>query len=327
MKKAPPWLLLIAGLSVGFPAVRLAVAPAKATAAQAQAKPAPKAETPPSPCPGPRCEPLRVLGEFLGLRRDEVNPATLSAEAEKRGYDGLRFLVALVPMPPDPRLDHALDALQRGFAQSGWLVDRVWLPWAGEAAKKEAPAQAAPGLVLFRRQWEDGTRTLALVFLVGETRGPKDTFRETLDLIAELQPPPLPEENVLPEEDVEGSTGGALVRILGPSFSGSAESLRVSLTSWIADHQDAQGRPLLRFQAASGSATAAGLDETFKDMGVEFCRTVVPDDVLRGLALPFLREKMGWDLSRVALLTESDTAYGSGLIQAESGGARRGAAG
>lgn len=306
MKKAPPWLLLIAGLTVGYPAARLAVAPAK-TPPQPAASPA-KAETP-SPCPGPRCEAFRVLGEFFGLAPDAVDPLTLSGEAKERGYDDLRFLVALVPMPPDPRLDHALDAMQRGFAQSGWLVDRVWLPWTGKGAKGESAAPDAPGLILFRRQWTDGTRSLALVFVVGETPKAgirKDAFREALSLIAELQPPEAPEDSVL-------------VKILGPSFSGSAESLRVALTSWKAENRDAQGQPLLRFQAASGSATAAGLDQTFQEMEVRFCRTVLPDNVLHKLALPFLEQKMGWDLSRVALLTESDTAYGSGLIQAEKG--------
>lgn len=309
MKKAPPWLLLIAGLTVGYPAARLAVAPAKTPASESQSKPSPQKETPP-PCPGPRCQALRIIGEFFGLKPDAVDPLTLAGKAKDRGYDDLRFLVALVPTPPDPRLDHALDAMQRGFSQSGWLVDRVWLPWTGKGAQGEAAAPDAPGLVLFRRKWTDGSRSLALVFVVGETPKAgirKDAFREALNLIAELQPSGAPEapENV------------ALVRILGPSFSGSAESLRVALTSWRADNKNARGEPLLRFQAASGSATAAGLGETFQEMEVKFCRTVVPDNVLYKLALPFLEKKMGWDLSRVALLTESDTAYGSSLMQGE----------
>lgn len=315
MKKASPWLLLIAGMTVGYPAARLAVAPAKEPASESQPATSPaKAETPP-PCPGPRCEPLRVIGEFFGLAPDAVDPATLAEEAGKRGYDNLRFLVALVPMPPDPRLDHALDAMQRGFAQSGWLVDRVWLPWVRDAKGEPVP-QNAPGLILFRREWTDGTRTLALVFVVGETPKAgiqKDAFREALNLIADFQSPASPVEESPPES-------GTLVNILGPSFSGSAESLRVALTSWRAER--AQGgtiRPPLRFQAASGSATASGLDQTFQEMGVGFCRTVVPDNLLQEVALPFLREKMGWDSTRVALLTESDTAYGSSLIQAEKG--------
>src|SRR5437868_5648472 len=80
------------------------------------------------------------------------------------------FLAALVPAPPDPRLDQALEAVQRGFAQSDYLVDRVWLPWTGDGANRGGiAAQTAPGLLLFRRLRADGSRSLALVFLVGET--------------------------------------------------------------------------------------------------------------------------------------------------------------
>ncbi|HEV2856736.1 MAG TPA: hypothetical protein VHC97_28370 [Thermoanaerobaculia bacterium] len=319
MRKAPPWLLLIAGLMVGYPAARIAV-PDKAPTTASQSKPSPRTEAS-SPCPGPRCEILRVLGEFFGLPPGTAEPAGVGEAAARAGYE-MRFLMALVPVPPDPRLDQALDALQRGFAQSGWLVDRVWLPWTGEGAKREAAAQGSPGLLLFRKQWADGTRTLALVFLVGETPKAglqKDAFREALDLIADLQP--LPESTEGNEDAAEPE--GAQVSILGPSFSGSVESLRVAMGGWKTWEQEHRGvppRPLLHFRAASGSATAQALEPVFEEMGVEFCRTVVPDGVLQELALPFLRDEMGWDLSRVALLTESDTAYGSSVLKAETSG-------
>lgn len=315
MRKAPPWLLLIAGLMVGYPAVRVAL-PDKMPATASQTKPSPGTETP-SPCPGPRCQPLRVLGEFFGLPPGTAEPVGVGAAAARAGYE-MRYLVALVPVPPDPRLDQALDALQRGFAQSGWLVDRVWLPWTGEGAKREAAAQASPGLLLFRKTWLDGTRTLALVFLVGETPKAglqKDAFREALDLVADLQP--------LPEDPRSPDPEGAQVSVLGPSFSGSVESLRVAMDGWKTweeEHRGVPPRPLLHFRVASGSATAQGLEPVFEQMGVDFCRTVVPDDRLQELALPFLRDEMGWDLSRVALLTESDTAYGSSLLKAETSG-------
>jgi len=311
MKKAPPWLLVIVGLMAGYPAARFAAAPEKAPAtASRPTVPAKGTVASPSPCPGPRCETLRVLGEFFGLPPGTSEPVAVTAAAQEAGYD-LRFLVALVPMPPDPRLDQALDAVQQGFGQAGWLVDRVWLPWTGEGAKREAATQDAPGLLLFRRQWEDGTRTLALVFVVGETPKAglqKDAFRQALDLTADLQPTP---------EDPEL---GTVVRILGPSFSGSAESLRVALAGWRTweeEHRGMSPRGRLRFQAASGSATSDGLEATFTDMGVDFCRTVVPDGVLHEQALRFLRDEMGWDLRQVALLTESDTAYGSSLLETE----------
>lgn len=303
--KTAPWLLLLAGLMVGYPAARFAAAPAKAPTTTAPRPSALPAGTAAAPCSGPRCEPLRVLGELFGLPPGTAEPAAVIGAAERAGY-GLRFMVALVPSPPDPRLDQALEAVQRGFAQSGYLVDRVWLPWTGKAGQREAALQDAPGLLLFRQQWSDGTRTLALVFLVGETPKAgiqKEAFQKALELTSDLQ--------------TGDPAQGTLVRILGPSFSGSAESLRVALGRW---REEQRGVPL-RFEAATGSATASGLEEIFAEVGVDFCRTVLPSDVLHDRALGFLRDEMGWDLHRIALLTEADTAYGRSMLEAESSAA------
>ncbi|HEX3553686.1 MAG TPA: hypothetical protein VIA62_10720 [Thermoanaerobaculia bacterium] len=331
MKNVPPWLALVLGLMVGFPAARLVVAPAD--------KPAPAATTATTPAvlaatsatdssaadvlscqgtaaaPAPAwCEPVQLLGELFGrpLRggasRDKL-AGDLAQTARAGGYD-LRFLVALVPAPPDPRLDQALEAVQRGFAQSGYLVDRVWLPWTGDGANRGGgAAQTAPGLLLFRRQEKDGAHSLALVFLVGETPKAgiqKAPFREALDLVADLQ----------------GAAGDPTVSLLGPSFSGSVESLRLALLSWKASEGEHQRRRSLRFRAATGSATAAAKDveDPLATVGVDVCRTVLPDETLHERTFRFLQDEMGWDLRRVALLTEADTAYGRNLLEEESGG-------
>ncbi|HEX9940833.1 MAG TPA: hypothetical protein VGG03_02355, partial [Thermoanaerobaculia bacterium] len=306
MKKAPPWLFLLAGLMVGYPAARIVTAPAEKP--QSSRPPAPSSsETGTagqgSPCAGLRCEPVRILGEFFGLP-GEPDPAAVTDAAGKAGY-GLRFLVALVPAPLDPRLDQALDALQQGFAQSGYRVDHVWLPWTGASASPGTLAQKAPGILLFRRGESDGSRSLALVFLVGET--PKagiqrDAFREALNLAADLQ----------------GAASDPEVVLLGPSFSGSVESLRVALLSWRrGERERSPARPPLRFRAASGSATASDLQKGFQEVGVSFCRTVLPDEELNDRAITFLRDEMSWDLGHVALLIESDTAYGRSLLENE----------
>jgi hypothetical protein len=318
MKNAPPWLALLVGLLVGVPAARLAVAPDK----PAPAPPAAPATTPPAApaadstsckgtggAPPPAwCEPARVLSEFFGLPAGEPREKVVAGVAQAArvgGYD-LRFLTALVPVPPDPRLDQALEAVQRGFAQSDYLLDRAWLPWAGEAGKREAAPQERPGLLLFRGpRTVDGARRLVLVFLVGETPKAgiqKAAFHDTLDLVADLQ----------------GAASDPVVALLGPTYSGSVESLRLALLSWRAREGEHQRRLSLRFRAATGSATASGLEEVFADMGVDFCRTVLPDAELHGRSLGFLRDEMGWDLRRVALLTEVDTAYGRSLLASEA---------
>lgn len=336
MRNISPWLVLVLGLMVGVPAGRLALPPASVPASVSRAPAAIPAATPastPAPAaipaaappageafsckgtvgapPPPWCEPVRLLGDFLGRppreKGDRGKMAADVAEAvRQQGYD-LRFLVALVPAPPDPRLDQALEAIQRGFAQAEYLADRVWLPWTSDGANRVGgAAQVAPGLLLFRRTDADGSHSLALVFLVGET--PKSgiqkiAFREALDLAADLQ----------------GAASDPTVSLLGPSFSGSVESLRLSLLSWKEWEGEQQRRPSLTFVAATGSATAGGKDveAPLASLGVPLCRTVLPDEELHELTLGFLRDHMGWDESRIALLVEADTAYGRSVLETE----------
>lgn len=343
MKNVSPVLLVLLGLLAGYPAVRLATAPAADTKKAEAPKSADKSansSTPAPPDPAPAvqescsskdknspppswCEPVRVLREFFGLPNDPGKPRDASLNevvlaARTAGYD-LRFLVALVPAPPDPRLDQALDAIQEGFADAkydqnaphrpgpptpdDYLIDRMWLPTTGAEAAPWTTSPQSPGIMLFRGTYPN---SLEVVLLVPESlkRGiQKDAFLEALDLANGLH----------------GASVEDRVSILGPSFSGSAESLRLALLRW----QESRGGPL-KFQVASGSATAQGVGEVFAAMDdVPFCRTVLPDEALKDAAFTFLRDEMGWDLRKVALLTEADTAYGQGSIALRKGPRRK----
>ena len=233
MKKTPPLLLLLLGLLAGIPVARIATAPedkaepSKAGSVLAAGQAAlqsedckPKGEQDKKTPPHSWCMPVQVLREFFGLPADLEKPrgeslAELAATAKASDYD-LRFMVALVPAPPDPRLDQALDAIQRGFAnakyESGplrggppqpddYLIDRIWLPWTGSEAAPATITQQAPGIMLFRGS---DPHSLALVFLVLETsktgdpegrlpRGPRPDRRPAggLDRAAGLDPGPL----------------------------------------------------------------------------------------------------------------------------------------
>lgn len=237
-------------------------------------------------------EPLRLYREFFGIPAPA--PDSGNEWTEVRGKTGTRyrmsFLVALVPDPIDSSLaamfDQSLSAIQQAYAESGFLLDRHWLPWLDEAARGQR-YRRVPGVLLFRRSGSlpgfEGE--LETVLLVGESSKfglHKQAFRNALGLIAELAP-------------------GSPIRIAGPSFSGSAESLRLALA-------DRPARSSVRI--VTGSATAPGLEEVFRLPGIEFSRTVVADDVLLEQALGFLVEELGWPDEKVALLTESDTLYG-----------------
>lgn len=283
------------------------------------------------------CEPLRLYDEFLGLPpvadldrqaaiqrllaaiKAAIKPvATTGGAPPAQGYQ-LQFLIALVPDPLDSQVpvafDQAIDAIQQGFAYSNrtrasYLQDRSWIPWNDPQAIKEESYRTAPGLLLFRRfGWQAGFATrvpqLMGVFLVGETPKTgihKAAFAEALRLIGEL-------------------SGGAIqgpLRILGPTYSGSAVSLQIALRNWLAEHPDAAQA---RFEIVTGSATAPCLEKTLHRAGpqaVAFYRAVVPLDVLLETAFDELHRRLGWDPHRALLITELDTAFGQSIRQRDT---------
>jgi hypothetical protein len=268
-------------------------------------------------------EPLRLYREFFGdLGADGKGCGAVAAPAgapELRpvlagaacGDYRLEFLIALVPDPLDShlayRFDEASEGIQQAFAARRYLFDRSYLPWQDKPA--DHLYRQVPGVLLFR--WAGlGSdhrygRRLATVLLVGETpKGgiKKEAFQAAVALVEALQRP------------------GEPVRVLGPSFSGSVESLRVALRREIPG-LGREGGPgaaapsaAPRFAVTTGTATAKGLEEVFdRNFGraVAFHRAVVPDDELQRTAFDFLEKRMGWALGDIALLSESDTAYGN----------------
>ena len=273
--------------------------------AAAVADPCHPVPVPPKPAPDspPWCEALGVLREVLGLEPSPHEPRekSLAEISEAIGQSGLRprFMVALVADPLESGqpigFDSALDALQAGFAQTGYRFNRFWLPWKGEDAKRNKWYREEPGIVLFQKAFDDGSEELAVVFLVGEA--PKAgiqrrAFREALDIAWWLD---------------AGRAGAKEVAVLGPSFSGSIPSLRGEL-DWAQDVYLGG----FRFSIATGSATADGLEAQL--VGYEFCRTVVPERALRRETFRFLTHDMGWQLRQTALLAEGDTAFGQSLL-------------
>ncbi len=254
-------------------------------------------------CPAP-C----LYQEFFGFQPSSMAEGWPTAAADivksagEQDYT-LEFLVALVPDPIDShlsnRFDEALDALQRGIAQSGYLFDRVSLPWEGEAAKMRL-YRWIPGGMLFRKVDANGQRHLLAVFLVGESpKGgvQKQAFFNALDFVAGLQSAATPKQ-----EDK--------LRILGPSFSGSAESIKIALREWVS--RPDQGAIQLKVEMVTGSATVENLFRQPVDpkVSIDFSRTILYDDLLQERAFEFLHNRLGWDLDDMALITELDTAYG-----------------
>jgi hypothetical protein len=239
-----------------------------------------------------------------------------SGHSPEPGYT-IDFLIATVPDPVSSRLPHFFDSfvefLESAVEASGYTLDRFALPWLekGDAAHEDIHSwhrtlyESAPGLILFRNPQD---RKLLLIFLVGETPTTgihKAAMISALNQMAQFYPWDA-KHLELPSGFPQVSQPPDAVRIMGPSFSGSAVSLRFALDRW----GESRGSiPGLRFQIISGTATAiesAWLSQAAQ--GRATFQATVPPDVETLQAVACYIGSLGYP--KIAILTESNTAYG-----------------
>jgi hypothetical protein len=251
---------------------------------------------------------------------DRADPRTLKGVLEKLDEVAIPVsaLVVTVPDPVDSVLDYAfdrtLDALQRAVRVNDYLLDRYSLPWLdtlppGRAAEpvRRGPRERHPGVLVFRRVHAPRGAGLApdvrllVVYLVAET--PISGIQRTPLTLA------LGEARTIAEHAAGGSLESVEISLLGPFFSGSAFSLRLTLLSW------ARTAGPTTVRIVSGSATRAdnrallGFSDPASGLRATFAATVIPDNVSTERFYRHL-ESLGVDFNFVALLTESNTAYG-----------------
>jgi hypothetical protein len=269
----------------------------------------------------PAWEDFRV-GRLLIARAGGTAPhPTLedgAAGADEGGRDSTRVLIALLPDPDASSLDWMFDAhlasLRRAIEQAGYATDRMWMPsserrvsmGSDSAAGTLREAEAFPGVMVFRGSGGASTRDLLLVYLVGEL--PTSGVHQTALYHA------LREAHELSATDTLG--------ILGPTFSGSAASLRATLEAW----RQASDRPCNHLRIVTGSATGssvAGLlraplepcalprsDGEALDSLPTFQATVHTDDLYGEAVARAVFDRLRLPSDQVALLVESNTGYG-----------------
>ena len=254
-----------------------------------------------------------LVSEFY-FNDEGIQPS--SGHPSEAGYT-IDFLIATVPDPVSSRLPHFFDSfvesLESAIEASGYTLDRFALPWLekGNASHDEAPLwhrtlyESAPGLILFRNPQD---RKLLLIFLVGETPTTgihKAAMFSALNQMAQFYPWDA-KHSELPPGFPQVSQPIDALRIMGPSFSGSAVSLRFALDRW----GEARGSiPGVRFQIISGTATA--IDSSWLSQAAQGRATfqaTVPPDVETLQAVACYIESLGDP--KIAILTESNTAYG-----------------
>lgn len=232
----------------------------------------------------------------------------------------LDVLIATAPDPVESSLDWIFDthvaAMRRALEEADYVIDRSWFPTssdsvtivrAGSAIRVPA-GDEQPGVMLFRDVDPDRDRHV-LVYLVGElpTAGVHGgALRAALDERAEL----LSRVN----DGWRSGGPGDTVRVLGPTFSGSAESLRRTLDAWAADQLEAGP---VQFRIATGSATSRSVEETLTGAGsraaFQFTSAVHSDDVYLRTLRESVLGPLDVDNVDVAFLVEGNTAYGRGL--------------
>lgn len=283
----------------------------------------------------------RILSKFFGVTN--FRTATWRPVDFRKGYS-IDFVIATVPDPLESRLpylfDRFLGSIQRAAEADKLVLDRFDLPWIEGLEKKETakgagedPREGAtgaeevhdyrsePGLVLFRDPANANGPRLYVVFVVGETPTAgvhKDAFLSALHQIDELS----------------GKQTDSTIKILGPSFSGSAESMDFVLCNWLKEsgHGNGSGSgPWVQIHIVSGSATAIPINgpsgngpRYYFDLdqagaAVTFESTVAPDEKALKEFFDFLADQAkyrGSQSIRVGLLTEANTAYGNAVATA-----------
>ncbi len=281
----------------------------------------------------PGCNSLeQQLEEFLGI--EEVVPPK---QCFKSGFpppgtshheltektSQLKFVIALLPDPVHTHSSVLFDqfavAIQEGGQDENYDFDSSWLPWddddshyalfadekASNQEKEERENQ--PGIILFRGPFDQSDPYLRglVVFVVGEeaTHGiHREQFENALDWIAALHP--------------EADTKIKRLAILGPTFSGSLPSLAQALSELQSTDQldlsKTSDGP--RLAIYSGSVSSNSSAEAFQKMfssRVRFHSFVQDDDeILRRFCSYITYEQRGFDASRLAIISEDETAYG-----------------
>ncbi|HVG43332.1 MAG TPA: hypothetical protein VM890_01340, partial [Longimicrobium sp.] len=291
---------LIAG-AVSGSAFRGGGSSAPAPAAQASASQQGQRAESAAPAPTGRYD---VGARLLALSMGDTASAPTAAAL---GAAQLAVLVATVPDPIDSHedwvYDASIEAIRRAHERGGYVIDRMWLPWATRAdsvlndAQKTRVREAYPGVLLFRAANGRATEKhpqYRLVYLVGEVATAGVHPRALL--------------NALDERDrlVGGRATNALA-VVGPTFSASADGLGRALAAWRA------AGPGRTVQVITGSATNGANRDAFpQDSGFVFGSTVTSNETLFATLKDLILPRLGIKPGELAILTEG-SAYAMDL--------------
>jgi hypothetical protein len=253
-----------------------------------------------------------------------VKGCEAEAQAQKGGYT-IDSMIVTVPDPIESGLgadfDNMIDTVQRAAEANHLLLDRFDLPWLttgpssenAEGEKVKRNPNLEPGVMLFRspvqRNPIAGTNeTLMILFIVGETPTGgihSAAFQSALGQICDVR------STFKSAAPADSPT----IKVLGPAYSGSANSLAFAINDARAsiaanDNADIKACGLGSFKIITGGATSIDARDLKSD-GVSFQATINPDS---GTIVALLLA-LGDQASEVALLSEAGTSYGDITVE------------
>jgi hypothetical protein len=283
------------------------------------------------PLPGPCYE--------TGVAPPDQHPENLTNKTSR-----LKFVIALMPDPVHTHLSAVFAqfavAIQEGAQDEKYDFDSSWLPWDDEEAsythladekasiREKKLKENQPGIILFRKMprcseeivnkkesCAEEVSTLysegLIVFVVGEeaTHGiHAEQFNNALEWMRALRP----------TNDTNDTVRNRLA-ILGPTFSGSFPSLaHVLRDAKTAEqlglgHKENSQRLAIYSGSVSSNPSAHFFQDTFAGQVVFHSFVQNDDEILDRFCAYMKREQPGFDLGRVAIISEDETAYGAQL--------------
>jgi hypothetical protein len=223
---------------------------------------------------------------------------------------GVESIIATVPDPTAAGMGYAFDtavqALRIGVEQAQptpntprYYRDTQWLPWddrgggSGEDSDRDACRRTTPGIVVFRGGSTEKPRLLALL-LVGETP------------TAGVHPAAMANALLLSKVLTDGGKGESCrvdpgercplcTKIVGPTFSGGASSLRQAIDQWIHGQHDPAPLRIITGSATGESVARVlrGGDTPAASEHVTFEATTVTAEATACAYYAFLTTRLG----------------------------------